>query len=221
MYKTETHLHTAEVSGCAHVSAKEMVKAYAEAGYTTVFITDHYKKRYFELLGDIPWEEKIEKYLSGYMLAREEGEKLGIHVLFAIELTFKDGWNDYLVYGITPDFLRTHPRLHESSIEEFYSFAKSFGFLVIQAHPFRNNECFPTPEYVDGFEIYNSNPRHKDYSEKTETLVKENNLLYTAGSDAHQDEDIGLSGVLSDFPISNADDFIRLIESGCATIIKK
>ena len=35
MFKTETHLHTSEISPCGKISAKEMVKRYHEAGYKT------------------------------------------------------------------------------------------------------------------------------------------------------------------------------------------
>ena len=47
MYKIETHMHVSETSGCALLSAEEMIKRYAEAGYDTVFSTDHYVKNYF------------------------------------------------------------------------------------------------------------------------------------------------------------------------------
>ena len=33
MYKTETHLHTAETSDCGHIKAKDMVELYHEADY--------------------------------------------------------------------------------------------------------------------------------------------------------------------------------------------
>ena len=220
MYKIETHLHTSEVSGCAHLSASEMIERYAQAGYDTVFVCDHYAKKYFDRLGDMSWTEKTKMYLSGYTNAREAGDQLGVTVLPAIELTFANSPNDYLVYGITKEFLEKHPALYESNIEDFYPLAKSLGLLVVQAHPFRNNVCFPTPKYVDGLEIYNSNPRHTDYSDKTAALAKEENLLTTAGSDSHRPEDIGLSGLLSEKPIRSSQDFISLIKSGKATIIR-
>ena len=53
MYKIETHMHVSETSGCAHLTADEMIKRYAEAGYDTVFLTDHYVKNYFLKLGGV------------------------------------------------------------------------------------------------------------------------------------------------------------------------
>ncbi len=221
MYKIETHLHVSETSGCALLSAEEMIKRYAEAGYDTVIVTDHYVKNYFLKLGDIPWLEKAEKYLLGYRAAKKAGEKYGVCVLLGMELSFVHCRNDYLVYGITEDFIRNNPELYESSYEKFYPIAKENGFLVIQAHPFRDNVCNPTLEFVDGLEICNSNPRHEDYNEKSEALVKENNLLFTAGSDAHRADDATLSGVISEAPVRTIDEFIALIKSKKAEIIRR
>ena len=48
MYKTETHLHTKEVSRCGKLYADEMVSMYKDAGYDTLFITDHLSESFFE-----------------------------------------------------------------------------------------------------------------------------------------------------------------------------
>lgn len=220
MYKIETHLHTSEVSRCAKLSAEEMIKFYAQAGYDVVLVTDHYTKRFFNGLGDISWKEKAEKYLLGYKAAFQAGKKFGVTVLLSMELTFDNAPNDYLVYGITEKFIENNPELYESSIEKFYPIAKENGFLVIQAHPFRDKVCYPTIEFVDGLEIYNTNPRHEDYNERTKVLAEENNLLFTAGSDAHRSEDATLTGLISTKPVFNMDDFIALIRSKEVEVVR-
>ena len=58
MYKIETHLHTAEVSLCGRIRARDMVSRYYEAGYSTLFITDHFQPNSIDSLGGIPWEER-------------------------------------------------------------------------------------------------------------------------------------------------------------------
>lgn len=40
--RIEMHVHTSEGSPCARVEAKNIVKAYSEAGYDAVIITNHY-----------------------------------------------------------------------------------------------------------------------------------------------------------------------------------
>lgn len=220
MYKIETHLHVSEVSPCGKLTAAEMMKLYSEAGYSTVFVSDHFKKVYFDRLGDIPWKEKTKCFLSGYQKAKRAGKKYGITVLPAAELAFEGIPNHYLVYGITKKFLDAYPNLYEKSVAEFYEIAKRHGLTVIQAHPYRDNSNYPTPEYVDGIEIYNSNPRHNDNSEKTEKLCEGRNLLITAGSDAHRVEDVGKAGLLSETPINTVEEFILLLKNGSAQIIR-
>ena len=214
-------MHVSETSGCAMLSAEEMIKHYAEAGYDTVFVTDHYVKNYFLKLGDIPWLDKADKYLSGYRAALKAGGKYGVTVLLGMELSFVHCRNDYLVYGITEDFIKNNPELYESSYEKFYPIAKENGFLVIQAHSLRDRVCNPTIEFVDGLEIYNSNPRHEDYNEEVKTLADEHNLLFTAGSDAHRADDAALSGLFSETPVRNIEEFIALIKSKKAGIIRR
>ena len=110
--------------------------------------------------------------------------------------------------------------LYKLSHADFHTFANDNGMLVIQAHPYRDNFCIPTPGFVDGIEIYNSNPRHNDYNDKAELLASERGLYVTAGSDAHRDDDAAVSGLYSGAPIKTMDDFIALVKSGKATIIK-
>lgn len=220
MYKIETHLHVSEVSPCAKLTAAEMIKLYHEAGYSTVFVSDHYKKVYFDKLGELPWEEKTERFLSGYRKAKEAGDACGITVLQAAELAFVDTPNHYLIYGISKEFLNKYPNLSEKSVEEFYEIAKENNLLVIQAHPYREPNNFPTLHCVDGVEIYNSNPRHDDHCDKAEQLCEGKALYITGGSDAHRVEDVGKAGILSETPIHTVEEFISLIKSGKAQIFK-
>lgn len=221
MYKIETHLHTSEVSGCGQVRAADMIKRYKAAGYDTVFVTDHFQSSSLDPMGDIPWEDKITIFFSGYYRAKAMGDKLGVTVLPGAEFTFAGSPNHYLAYGITREFLTDHPDVNKLTIEEFVSLARENSIFLIQAHPFRDDSCFPTPEYVDGFEVYNSNPRHNDYNDRAAACAKEHHMLITGGSDSHRPEDIALSGVGSPNPIRTVDDFIRLIKTGQAVILEE
>lgn len=218
-FKTETHLHTSDVSPCSKLSAKEMIKLYYEAGYKTIFVSDHFKQIYFDGLGNIPWNDKITIFMSGYYRAREAARQYGMNVLPSAEVAFVGSNNHYLLYGITEDFLHSYPDLCKMDASEFYKIAKSNGIFVVQAHPYRDEKCTPTPDCADAFEIYNSNPRHIDFSEKSEACAKENNLYISAGSDAHRIEDVGGSGIFTDTEITNAEDFIRIIKDGDFQII--
>jgi histidinol phosphatase-like PHP family hydrolase len=219
MFRTETHLHTAEVSLCGKKRASEMVNAYLAAGYSTIFISDHFQKNTLDDLGDISWEEKVSIFLHGYYRAKKAGDAAGLTVLPALEVCFTDAPNHYLVYGITRELLCAYPELHTYGIERFYEIAKKHGLFVIQAHPHRDGHCYPTPQYADGFEVRNSNPRHEDFSEKSEAVAGEYGLAMTGGSDAHRDEDVAGSGIETEERIETAEQFIRLVKEGKAKVI--
>ena len=220
MYKTETHLHTKESSLCGWILAEDMVKSYYEAGYSTVCICDHFMQRYFDSLGDIAWEDKITIFLSGYYKAKHAAKKYGMNVLLAAEIEFQGtSPNHYLVYGITRKILNSYPELCKMSIEDFSKIAKDNSLFIVQAHPFRDGKNFPTPDYVDAIEIYNANPRHKDFSYKSKKVAEEYGLSVSAGSDAHRPEDIGLSGIITQTEIKTSGDLIQAIKNQRIEII--
>jgi len=220
MFKTETHLHTAETSPCGKVGAGELIKLYAEAGYKTVFVSDHLKKKTLEIMGDIPWEEKTEKFMAGYKAALAAGEKYGVNVIFSAELMLTENSNHYLLYNIKKEFLDKRHDIFDMPITEFYKYAKENGVTVVQAHPYRDGSTVPAPaDSVDALEVLNSNPRHDNYSEKAVAFATENALPMTAGSDTHRYEDVARSGVMTPYEIKTADDYIRAVKCGEVIII--
>lgn len=218
MFKTETHIHTRESSPCGWLRAEEIVKAYYEAGYRTICISDHFGN--FDSLGNISWQDKITIFLEGYFKAKCAAEKYDINVLMSAEIEFqKNKPNHYLVYGITRDFLNSYPDLSEMGIEEFSKIAKEKGIFIVQAHPFRNGKCYPTPDFVDAIEIYNANPRHQDFSEKSKKVAEENNMCISGGSDMHRPEDIARSGIITEMEIKTSEDLIATIKNRRLKII--
>ena len=222
MFKTETHMHVSEVSPCSKLSAAEMVKIYHEAGYKTLFVADHFQKeRYFDTLGDISWAEKIDCFLKGYKNAKKAAEKFSMNVILSAEISFGWSCNHYLVYGIDEEFLKNCPDIFDMGIEKFYPYAKERGVTVIQAHPYRDMGSFPTPEFVDGFEVYNSNPRHDNYTEKAIETAQKYNKPMTAGSDSHRTEDTALTGVETEEEIRTAENYINAVMNGKIKIIRE
>ncbi len=221
MFKTETHLHVSEVSRCSHLTAEEMVEFYHNAGYKTLFISDHYHSAYFERLGDsLTWAEKIDCFMSGYKAAKIAGEKYGMNILFSAEVKLDALRNHYLVYGLDETLMKAHPELLALSVEEFYAFTKANGLTVVQAHPYRDGNHFPTPNCVDALEVHNSNPRHDNYTEKAIALAREHHLPMTAGSDAHRPEDIAGTGVITEQEIKTTEDYLDALKNGKLTLIQ-
>jgi hypothetical protein len=54
-YLYETHLHTAQVSGCASVPGQDYIKYYKDAGYTGIFVTDHFNGGECVVDRNLPW----------------------------------------------------------------------------------------------------------------------------------------------------------------------
>ncbi len=192
------HFHTKNTSNCANVKAEDAVEEYIKAGYDGIVVTDHlspstYMKYGRELL---PWNKKVDFFLRGYKAAKKAAAGR-INVLLGMEIRFRtsEGNNDYLVYGLTEDFLYEHPELLNLNIKKLYKLAQENGFLILQAHPFRFGMKVTNPDYLDGIEIFNGNPRHNSNNDIAEIWAKKYDLLVTSGSDYHEIEDLGTGGI--------------------------
>ena len=214
MFKTETHLHTAEASPCSHIGAAEMVRLYAEAGYKTVFISDHLLRRYFDKLGDLSWKEKTAAFFHAYELARAAGERYGINVLRSAEVCLDCSKNHYLIYGFDDAFIAEREDLFELSLKEFCDYAHAHGVTVVQAHPYRDGKTTPDLDCIDALEVHNPNPRHENYTDRAIAYAKEHGLAMTCGSDAHRPEDIARGGVLTECEIRSAQQYVELLLQG-------
>lgn len=189
--KVELHCHTKETSICGKVEAKELVRIHKEAGYDAVVITDHYNVENIEQFAGSD-AEKVDQWLQGYEAVKKEGKKQGLQVFFGIEARLLDCDNDYLLYGMTPEFLYAHPDIHKRTLEEFYKLCQQEGVLVIQAHPFRPGCHLADVRYLNGIEVKNGNPRHDSHNELAlEAAAKHPHLIQTIGSDFHQRMDLG------------------------------
>ncbi len=214
MYKTETHLHVSEVSRCAELSASEMVRRYKDAGYSTVFVTDHFKKNYLSEGGTLSWEDQVDRLFSGYENARAEGDAIDVCVLFGVEIQLVGTPNHYLLYGIEREHLLGTPEIFDMEPSDLYAYARQNGITVVQAHPYRDGVSVPMPDAVDALEAINANPRHAAYNEKAIALAEERDLPATSGSDAHRIEDIARGGVITEEVISSTEDYVFALLRG-------
>ncbi|MBP5269517.1 MAG: PHP domain-containing protein [Clostridia bacterium] len=219
MYRTETHVHTLPVSSCSRLYPEEMIRLYHEAGYDTVFISDHFSKKHFGKLGDaMTFEEKVDLMYESYLKAKREGEKYGMVILFSAELSLCG--NHWLLYRADVDFLKLRPDIFDITLEEFREHATAHGVTVIQAHPLRDGKNTPHPEIADGFEVINSSPRHENFDGDVRALALKHGLLMSAGSDAHRECDVGGAAVLSEKRIETVGDYLELLRSGKAVLVR-
>lgn len=214
IYRTELHCHTQGVSVCAECPPEEGARLYIEAGYRTVVVTDHMNRWTFrDLPAEMPWESRVEHFLSGWRRFREAaGERLA--VLLGMELRFDENENDYLVYGITPEFLLAHPQMMEMTPASFSELARKSGLLFYQAHPFRNGMTVVDPALLDGIETHNGHPRHDSRNEIAAAWAKKFGLLEIGGSDFHEPEACGCGGILTPAPILTGNQLMEALRGG-------
>lgn len=220
MFKLDTHVHTAETSACGRIYAKDAVRLYKEAGYHGIVITDHYYKDYFEAVNATSWDDKIESFLQGYKNAVDEGSKEGLTILLGIELRFIENPSDYLVYGITEEFLKEYPKLYDLGVCKFRQLIEKEDILLFQAHPYRNGMVVAPPGCLHGVEVFNGNARHESRNEKAYRLAKEQGLMMSSGSDFHQIEDLNRGGMIIKNEIKTSSELVKAFRNNEAMELK-
>ncbi|MBQ7868043.1 MAG: transposase [Clostridia bacterium] len=224
MYLYELHAHTSECDRDAHLSARELVRLYHEAGYDGMVITDHYIERFYTLwfpeeVAGLTHHQQVTRWLKGFRTAREEGEKIGFTVLPGAEVRFDNGPNDYLLYGVHEDFFYTVPRLNElNSLEKLLTLMPE-GVCVVQAHPFRDGMEVRHPDGLFGMEVYNAGtPAFRN--ELARQFAKHYALAQTSGSDIHDMSRLAKGGIRTGHKILTPEDLIAVLRSNDYTLIE-
>lgn len=212
-YKYELHCHTKETSLCGQVPAAEIVRMYKDAGYNGIVITDHYSPMTYK--PDTVWRPQtaVDFYISGYKEAlKAAGDDFT--VLLGMELRYYATANDFLVYGVTEDFLRSNGNLMKLYPKKFYEKAKQNNMIVLQAHPFREWMIRINPKYLDGAEVHNGKTS-RERNEKAMQWVSKNNMqIKVSGSDFHRPQHLAKGGIITNEPIKTNDDLLRILRSG-------
>ncbi len=220
-YKYELHCHTGDVSRCAACPAEKAVEIYKEKGYSGMVITDHYSPQTFLDRHLFCPQKEVDFYLSGYEKALAAvGDDFT--VLLGMELRFYGNGNDYLVFGVTPEFIREHGNLMTYYPRRFHNLCQKNDMLFLQAHPFRPYIFRTNPKYLDGCEIYNKKDAKKGINEKAEKWAQDNNMkIRTGGADFHREANAeNASGIITKEKIRNNDDLVRILRSGNFEIIR-
>ena len=216
LYRYETHCHANLCSRCAHSTPEEMVRAYKNAGFAGLVLTDHFIHGYTNVNQNLPWEDRMYCYFNAYLQAKAEGDKLNFDVIFGIEHAHGGG-QEVLVYGIDLDFLLSHPEIETASLEEFSALVHAAGGILIQAHPYRYGgwEVPVRLDLVDGIEVYNAG----NESQKNRMALQkaeERPCILTAGADSHAawEERVGTTGIALPYRISSGQDLVEALKKG-------
>ena len=225
LYRYETHCHCSQCSACSRSTSQELVRAYHKAGFAGMVLTDHFVLGNSAVDRSLPWEEQMKCQYQPYLDAKEVGDSLDFDVIFGIEHAYGDG-KELLFYGIDLNFLLSNPDIPEISVEELVARVKSYGGIVVQAHPYRNRwyvnmEVGPRADLIDGVEVYNScNQPGED--KQALALAKSGSFLMTCGGDIHRASDprLGMAGIALPYRIRNEKELVSALKSGdCQYII--
>ena len=223
MYKYELHAHTSECDLVARLSGAQLVRAYAEQGYSGMVITDHYFSIFFDWFGKelegATHRQIMDRWLRGFDSARNEGEKIGFTVLPGAEVRIDGTINDYLVYGLEVEDLYRLPLLNRmASIDEVLDILPDYT-CVVHAHPFRNSMTVRDPSRFFGIEVHNGGTE-PFRNALAQTWAEHYGKAMLSGSDCHGPEAVAQGGITTDTPIYTPADLTNILRFGKYQLIK-
>lgn len=216
--KIEMHVHTSEGSPCAETDAENIVRAYSEAGYDAIVITNHFDSLLLKDFGETD-DERIERYLLGYRKAKAVEARYGIEVMLGVEIRLEPNVEDFLIYGIDEEFLFHNPDLCFMDQQTVYKLCHSYGAVFYQAHPFRE-PCVPrNPEFLDGVE-FNQRPYSGNHNDRLSQWVKDYpELKFISGSDCHNLDQVGYGGIEIFRPVHDVKELADILRADQVKLI--
>ena len=220
-YLYETHLHTSEASACGKVRGADYIDFMKSRGYSGMIVTDHFFNGNCAIIEDIPWSEKVRRYMSGYEGAKAASAGKDFDVLFGVEFNFEG--DEYLIYGIDERWLLENEDVIWLPRREVYKRVHDAGAVMIHAHPYREryylSDIKLTPGICDGIEVYNA-ANNDNQNALGYQYAKSLGLPMTAGSDIHFFHDRPMGGMLISDRIGSCGEYKDCLMAGGAVPVK-
>jgi len=215
MYKYEMHCHTKECSKCGKLSGAEMADFYKSMGYTGLVISDHFFNGNTAVPKDLPWEERIDLFFTGYSEAKKRGDQIGLDVFFAWENSY--GGTDFLTYGLDKKWLLEHPYCDLLPVKQYLRLVKDSGGYSVQAHPYREAGYIDMirllPRDVDAVETVNA-CCNELANKMADIYATEYNITKLCGSDNHIGKLEKITALELDFKAKSVCDIISAVKDG-------
>lgn len=213
MYKTELHCHSKDISQCARVGREEIIETFVNSGYSTLVLTNHLSQYTMDVICPNDWVGFVDKFYNEYENLKKEADGK-LNILFGAELRFNGNSNDYLVFGLTKEFLYEHPDIFDLHAEKFHNLAKENNMLFIQAHPFRNWMMVIDPRMLDGVEVFNGHMGHDSRNEIANMWAEKYNLIKTSGTDYHYITSPANGGIFTEEEITDMGQLVEVLKNG-------
>lgn len=191
-YKIELHAHTCPVSGCSQIEPEALVDTYERLGYDAVVLTNHLQPHFIQMGED----EAVRFYLDDYHRACAHAKGKHLRVLLGMEIHFTENANDYLIFGMREEDVRTAWQYIDRGIDAFYRDCQSPDKVIVQAHPFRSNMVLANPDSLDGIEAFNMHPNSNSRCAVAQRYASEHpGWITTVGTDYHHPGHEGLTAL--------------------------
>ncbi|MBQ7455530.1 MAG: hypothetical protein IJS53_03730 [Clostridia bacterium] len=224
MYKLELHCHSSEVSVCSSCPAEREIALYRAAGYGGIVTTNHFNRGTFRGMEGLSWPEKVAHFMRGYAALKDAaGADFDVLLGCEINLTPLD-WpayipNDYLVYGVTEEWLLSCGDVRALSLAALSEKARAAGMLLIQAHPFREGMVMQDEALLDGFEVFNGNPDHDSHNDLAAVWGAMTGKIRTSGTDLHHARTVPCGGIATRERIRDNETLLSVLRSGAYTLL--
>ncbi len=222
IYKYEMHIHTLLSGGGSDI--REHIDALVKKGYSGMVVTNHFYNGDTRIDKSLSWQDFVDAYRQDYLYGLEYAKKIDFDLLFGLEEHIGNG-QEILIYGVSPDFIASHPELKTASAEEYAEVVHSGGGLVYQAHPYRDRDYIICPfpldclDKLDGIEVYNA-CNYPEWNESARQLAESRGLACVGGSDGHSTQSAGNSGIATSERIRTNQDLVQVLKSCKYAIIE-
>ena len=206
--KIDPHVHSTGVSLCSHVTCEQIIDEKIKLGYDGVVLTNHCQPWYYP---ENKHSEFMERTIKEFQHGKVYADKRNFRFYLGVEVSlFEPHYADWLLYGVTEEFLRESPCLYTLSQKELFEYCQKYGVVMIQAHPYRQAPC--NPKYMHGVEI-NCSDVDLDKITLVEEFARAHNLLVTCGTDYHFVERIFRGGIYIPEYCNSASDIAQWMRS--------
>lgn len=214
-FKADLHVHTKPVSKCAEIPVKETIDLYAEAGFDSIVLVNHFNRHTLDKERGKTKKELISYYLSDYKEAKSYGKTRGVEVILGLEMRFTENINDYLVYGITESDVSKAYDFIDGEYPEFYKSFKNEDNLILQAHPFRDKMVLQDANLLDGIEVYNMHPNHNSRVALAAKFASIHpDFIITGGTDFHHPGHQAMCALRTKEKIKTSKQLAKILKSG-------
>lgn len=204
--KIDPHVHSKGISLCSCVTYEQIIDEKIKLGYDGAILTNHCQPWYYSENEHLNF---IEKFITEFQQGKKYADQKGFRFYLGIEVSLHNPhYADWLLYGITEEFLRNSKCLYSLSQKELFEYCNKWGVLMIQAHPYRQSPC--DVKYMHGVEI-NCSDDDLDKVELVEEFARKNNLFVTCGTDYHFVEKTFHGGIYIPETCKTSEDIVKWI----------